>query len=156
MVVFGPVPSGPLGRSLGVNDIPPKVCSYSCVNCQLGRTVKMRIQGQAPRGKSFEKTVLRSSPPVLLDFWSLGCAPYLIKGNTGETGQGTRGPPAGEQLQCDRVPPHARPVRHHGHPHPGHSQGWQRGGGRGGRVSKQVLKGKQEAVLWPQNREGTQ
>jgi wyosine [tRNA(Phe)-imidazoG37] synthetase (radical SAM superfamily) len=37
-IVFGPVPSRRLGRSLGVNNIPPKHCTYSCVYCQLGRT----------------------------------------------------------------------------------------------------------------------
>lgn len=35
---FGPVPSRRLGRSLGVNNIPPKICSYSCVYCQVGTT----------------------------------------------------------------------------------------------------------------------
>lgn len=40
LMVFGPVPSRRLGRSLGVNNIPPKICSYSCVYCLLGRTVK--------------------------------------------------------------------------------------------------------------------
>jgi len=38
MKSFGPVPSRRLGRSLGINNIPPKLCSYSCVYCQLGRT----------------------------------------------------------------------------------------------------------------------
>ncbi len=38
MPVFGPVPSRRLGRSLGVNNIPFKYCSYSCVYCQLGKT----------------------------------------------------------------------------------------------------------------------
>jgi len=33
---FGPVPSRRLGRSLGVNNIPPKYCTYACVYCQLG------------------------------------------------------------------------------------------------------------------------
>ncbi len=36
--VYGPVPSRRLGRSLGVNPIPRKVCSFNCVYCQLGRT----------------------------------------------------------------------------------------------------------------------
>ena len=36
MIVFGPIPSRRLGRSLGINNVPPKVCSYSCVYCQLG------------------------------------------------------------------------------------------------------------------------
>jgi wyosine [tRNA(Phe)-imidazoG37] synthetase (radical SAM superfamily) len=42
MIAFGPVPSRRLGRSMGINNIPPKVCTYSCVYCQLGRTMKMQ------------------------------------------------------------------------------------------------------------------
>lgn len=42
--VFGPVPSRRLGASLGINNIPPKVCSYSCVYCQLGRTITMSVE----------------------------------------------------------------------------------------------------------------
>ncbi len=38
MIAFGPIPSRRLGHSLGVNNIPPKFCTYSCVYCQLGRT----------------------------------------------------------------------------------------------------------------------
>ncbi len=41
---FGPVPSRRLGRSLGINTIPPKVCSYSCVYCQVGRTKRLRME----------------------------------------------------------------------------------------------------------------
>jgi len=44
MIAFGPVPSRRLGRSLGVNNIPPKVCTYSCVYCQLGRTIDMQVE----------------------------------------------------------------------------------------------------------------
>jgi len=44
MIGFGPIPSRRLGRSLGVNNIPPKVCTYSCVYCQLGRTPEMRVE----------------------------------------------------------------------------------------------------------------
>ncbi|MCD6237242.1 MAG: radical SAM protein [Thermoplasmata archaeon] len=44
MISFGPVPSRRLGRSLGINNIPPKICTYSCVYCQLGRTVKMNVE----------------------------------------------------------------------------------------------------------------
>ena len=35
---FGPVPSRRFGQSLGLNTIPPKTCTYSCVYCQVGRT----------------------------------------------------------------------------------------------------------------------
>jgi wyosine [tRNA(Phe)-imidazoG37] synthetase (radical SAM superfamily) len=37
-LVFGPIPSRRLGRSLGINNIPFKYCTYSCVYCQLGLT----------------------------------------------------------------------------------------------------------------------
>ncbi len=40
------MPSRRLGRSLGINNIPPKICSYACVYCQLGRTIKMRLERQ--------------------------------------------------------------------------------------------------------------
>ncbi|MBN1531243.1 MAG: radical SAM protein [Spirochaetes bacterium] len=36
--VFGPVPSRRLGRSLGVDLVPFKTCTYDCIYCQLGRT----------------------------------------------------------------------------------------------------------------------
>ncbi len=39
MIAFGPVPSRRLGRSLGINNIPAKICSYGCVYCQLGKTI---------------------------------------------------------------------------------------------------------------------
>jgi wyosine [tRNA(Phe)-imidazoG37] synthetase (radical SAM superfamily) len=41
MIVFGPIPSRRLGRSLGINNIPFKYCTYSCVYCQLGLTNSM-------------------------------------------------------------------------------------------------------------------
>jgi wyosine [tRNA(Phe)-imidazoG37] synthetase (radical SAM superfamily) len=44
MIAFGPVPSRRLGNSLGINNIPPKICTYSCVYCQLGRTNKMQVK----------------------------------------------------------------------------------------------------------------
>ena len=43
MIVFGPIPSRRLGRSLGINNIPPKVCSYSCIYCQAGITDELSI-----------------------------------------------------------------------------------------------------------------
>jgi len=44
MIAFGPVPSRRLGQSLGINNIPPKVCTYSCIYCQVGRTMDMQIE----------------------------------------------------------------------------------------------------------------
>jgi wyosine [tRNA(Phe)-imidazoG37] synthetase (radical SAM superfamily) len=47
MLAFGPVPSRRLGRSLGINNIPPKVCSYACVYCQAGPTREMTNEPRA-------------------------------------------------------------------------------------------------------------
>ncbi len=35
VTLFGPVPSRRLGRSLGVDLVPFKTCSYDCIYCQL-------------------------------------------------------------------------------------------------------------------------
>jgi wyosine [tRNA(Phe)-imidazoG37] synthetase (radical SAM superfamily) len=48
-IAFGPVPSRRLGRSLGINNIPPKSCSYACVYCQVGRTVDLIAERRAFR-----------------------------------------------------------------------------------------------------------
>jgi len=41
MITFGPVPSRRLGKSLGINNIiSPKTCSYNCIYCQVGKTIK--------------------------------------------------------------------------------------------------------------------
>jgi wyosine [tRNA(Phe)-imidazoG37] synthetase (radical SAM superfamily) len=42
--VFGPVPSRRLGRSLGVDLVPYKTCSFDCVYCQLGKTTQKTIE----------------------------------------------------------------------------------------------------------------
>jgi len=42
--IFGPVPSRRLGRSLGVDLVPFKTCSYDCVYCQLGGTTNKTTQ----------------------------------------------------------------------------------------------------------------
>jgi len=39
--VYGPVPSRRLGRSLGIDPVPPKTCNWNCVYCQLGRTTPL-------------------------------------------------------------------------------------------------------------------
>lgn len=36
--LFGPVPSRRLGRSLGVDLVPHKTCSFNCVYCECGKT----------------------------------------------------------------------------------------------------------------------
>ena len=64
--VFGPVPSRRLGRSLGVDLVPAKVCTFDCVYCQVGRTT--RITTRRERFTPPEKVVaeirarLKSAP----------------------------------------------------------------------------------------------
>ncbi len=41
--VYGPVHSRRLGRSLGVDLVPFKVCTYDCIYCQLGRTTEKTL-----------------------------------------------------------------------------------------------------------------
>ena len=42
-LVYGPVPSRRLGRSLGVDLVPLKVCPFDCIYCQLGRTTNKTL-----------------------------------------------------------------------------------------------------------------
>jgi len=42
--IYGPVPSRRLGRSLGVDLIPFKTCTYDCIYCQLGRTTRKTVE----------------------------------------------------------------------------------------------------------------
>ncbi|NPA74672.1 MAG: radical SAM protein, partial [Euryarchaeota archaeon] len=56
-LAFGPVPSRRLGRSLGVNNIPDKVCTYACVYCQIGNTLSMEIE----RRKFYEPEEIRDA-----------------------------------------------------------------------------------------------
>jgi len=44
MEIFGPIPSRRLGRSLGINNIPPKSCSYHCTYCQVGPTEQTELE----------------------------------------------------------------------------------------------------------------
>lgn len=42
--LFGPVPSRRLGRSLGVDLVPFKTCSFDCIFCQLGKTTEKTLK----------------------------------------------------------------------------------------------------------------
>lgn len=42
--LFGPVPSRRLGISLGVDLVPPKVCSLDCVYCECGPTTRLTVE----------------------------------------------------------------------------------------------------------------
>ena len=45
--VFGPVPSRRLGRSLGIDLVPYKICTFDCIYCDLGRTTRKTISRQS-------------------------------------------------------------------------------------------------------------
>lgn len=47
MIAFGPVPSRRLGQSLGVNNIPPKACTFDCIYCQVGETTDRSAERRA-------------------------------------------------------------------------------------------------------------
>jgi wyosine [tRNA(Phe)-imidazoG37] synthetase (radical SAM superfamily) len=45
--IFGPVPSRRLGRSLGVDLVPYKTCTFDCIYCDLGRTTHKTTSRQS-------------------------------------------------------------------------------------------------------------
>lgn len=61
--VFGPVPSRRLGRSLGINNVPPKKCTYACAYCQLGTT----LDKQARRAGFYKPDELISQVRRIID-----------------------------------------------------------------------------------------
>ncbi len=44
--LFGPVPSRRLGRSLGIDVIEPKTCTYDCIYCESGSTTHLTLRKQ--------------------------------------------------------------------------------------------------------------
>jgi wyosine [tRNA(Phe)-imidazoG37] synthetase (radical SAM superfamily) len=66
--LYGPVPSRRLGRSLGVDLVPHKICTYDCIYCQVGKTTEKTLlrKEYTPKEKVLEevKTFLskRDSP----------------------------------------------------------------------------------------------
>ncbi len=41
--LYGPVPSRRLGRSLGIDLVPHKICTYDCIYCQIGNTTEKMV-----------------------------------------------------------------------------------------------------------------
>ena len=42
--LFGPVPSRRLGRSLGIDLVPQKTCTFDCAYCECGRTTVLTLE----------------------------------------------------------------------------------------------------------------
>jgi hypothetical protein len=63
-VIYGPVPSWRLGRSLGVDLISgEKVCSFDCIYCQLGKTCEKTVK----RGVFVQTETIRTEFSDFLD-----------------------------------------------------------------------------------------
>lgn len=77
-ILFGPVPSRRLGRSLGVDLTPFKTCSLDCIFCQLGRTTRQTLER-----KEYVPTELVTAE---LDAWAAdgGKADYITLAGSGE------------------------------------------------------------------------
>ncbi|MBP1625667.1 MAG: putative radical transcription regulator TrmB [Holophagaceae bacterium] len=64
--LYGPVPSRRLGRSLGVDLVPWKTCTYDCLYCQLGattcKTLERQVHTKADEVFPALETALRSIP----------------------------------------------------------------------------------------------
>ncbi len=71
--VYGPVASRRLGRSLGVDLVPFKTCTYDCVYCQLGHTTNqtIRLDEYVPVEDLLAEVKLKLNGPLLPDYVSL-------------------------------------------------------------------------------------
>jgi wyosine [tRNA(Phe)-imidazoG37] synthetase (radical SAM superfamily) len=65
---YGPVYSRRLGFSLGVDLLPSKVCSYECLYCQIGRTLKKSCNRfswvKIPQMKQQLEQIMKSGRPI--------------------------------------------------------------------------------------------
>ncbi len=86
--VFGPVPSRRLGQSLGVNTVPCKTCTYSCVYCQLGRTEHLSAERReyyetSPLAREIDRRLHDpSARPDYVTF--VGCGEPTLASNMGD------------------------------------------------------------------------
>jgi len=71
--IYGPVPSRRLGRSLGVDLVPYKVCSYDCIYCQLGQTTEKTIERKPyiPVEKILDQLYQKLKQDIRADFITL-------------------------------------------------------------------------------------
>jgi len=92
--VYGPVPSRRLGRSLGVDLVPYKTCSYDCTYCQLGRTTNRttELREYAPVGAVLDELRRRLPSGPTPDFIGLaGSGEPTLHAGIGELVAGIKG-----------------------------------------------------------------
>lgn len=79
--VFGPVPSRRLGRSLGIDPVPPKTCNWNCVYCQIGRTTPL----QNERSEFFPREEILQEVKKVLSAHPAGTIDWITFVGSGET-----------------------------------------------------------------------
>ncbi len=74
--VYGPVPSWRLGKSLGIDPVCKKVCSFDCIYCQVGRKIyKTSERKKFVEEKKVEKElkqVMKKTRPDIITFSGMG------------------------------------------------------------------------------------
>ncbi len=60
--LFGPVPSRRLGRSLGVDLVPPKTCCFDCVYCEVGPTTRLTMRRRTYQVTAILEELRRALP----------------------------------------------------------------------------------------------
>jgi wyosine [tRNA(Phe)-imidazoG37] synthetase (radical SAM superfamily) len=86
-LIYGPVPSWRLGRSLGVDAVsaPSKTCSFDCVYCQLGRTRHPLTERQVFVQPSQLRQELAEVGEISIDYVTFsGVAEPTLAANLGE------------------------------------------------------------------------
>ena len=72
--LYGPVPSRRLGRSLGIDLVPHKICTYDCIYCQIGETTKRTLLrgNYLPKEEVLEEVrAFLSEEKALIDYFSV-------------------------------------------------------------------------------------
>lgn len=77
--LYGPVPSRRLGRSLGVDLVPHKVCTYDCIYCQIGKTTEKTL---LRKEYVSEREILEELRSFLMEEGS--AVDYISLGGSGE------------------------------------------------------------------------
>jgi len=85
--IYGPVASRRLGRSLGIDLVPHKTCSYDCIYCQLSRTTHKTVERReyVPTNDALEELREKLSAGVPCDYISLaGCGEPTLHSSIGK------------------------------------------------------------------------
>ncbi len=93
--LYGPVPSRRLGRSLGVDLVPHKICTYDCVYCQIGGTTEKTLvrKEHVPAGELLEevKRFLKEEASVIDHLSLSGSGEPTLHSRIGSILEGMKG-----------------------------------------------------------------